>query len=239
MVAFPAVEIGAIAFDLDGTLVDSRRDLASAVNAVRAEMGLEPLALERVVSFVGQGARVLVRRSLPAAVAGEDFEAAFERFLEVYFERCLEETRPYPGVEGMLEALAGRYPLAVVTNKPERHTRKVLEGLALGRRLRFALGGDSLAARKPEPEPLFEAARRLGVEPARLLYVGDSAIDGETAARAGAPAALVTWGFGTAEELAEYPAVARPESPGALVRLVEGELSAGRAGTSGGRSRAG
>lgn len=239
MVASPAVEPAAIAFDLDGTLVDSRHDLASAVNVVRGELGLEPLPLERVVAFVGHGARVLVRRSLPATVAGDDFEAAFGRFLELYYERCLDETRPYPGVEAMLEALAERFPLAVVTNKPERHTRKVLEGLGLARRLRFALGGDSLAARKPEPEPLLEAARRLGVEPARLLYVGDSAIDGETAARAGAPAALVAWGFGSAEELVEHPAVARPESPEALVRFLGAEPTLGGAGRSGGRSRAG
>jgi len=235
VVASPAVELDAIAFDLDGTLVDSRRDLAAAVNAVRRELGLEALPLERVVAFVGLGARVLVRRALPAAVAGEDFEAAYGRFLELYHDRCLEETRPYPGIEAMLDALAERFPLAVVTNKPERHTRKVLEGLGLARRLRFALGGDSLAARKPDPEPLREAARRLGVDLSRLLYVGDSAIDGETARRAGAPAALVTWGYGTAEELGEHAALARPESPEALVRWVSAEL----AGRSAGRSRAG
>lgn len=230
--------VDAIVFDLDGTLVDSRPDLAAAVNAVRGELGLPALPVERVVAFVGHGAWMLVRRSLPEEVAGRDFEAAHRRFLELYYDRCLEETRPYPGVEAMLEALAARYPLAVVTNKPERHTRKVLEGLGLAPRLRFALGGDSLPERKPDPGPLREAGRRLGVDdPARLLYVGDSAIDGETARRAGAPAVLVAWGFGTAEELAACEAVARPESPEALVRWLEGTLSAPAAETPGDRSR--
>jgi 2-phosphoglycolate phosphatase len=217
---------GAIAFDLDGTLVDSRLDLAAAVNTVRAELGFPGLPVERVMTFVGRGARSLVRRSLPEEVAGGDFDAAYERFLELYYDRCLEQTRPYPGVESMLEALAAELPLAVVTNKPARHTRRILEGLGLAPWLRFALGGDSLPERKPDPEPLREAGRRLGVDPGRLLYVGDSAIDGETARRAGSPAALVTWGFGTPGELARCEAMTRPESPEALVRWIAAGRSA-------------
>ncbi|MFP3940383.1 MAG: HAD-IA family hydrolase [Thermoanaerobaculia bacterium] len=200
-------------FDLDGTLVDSRRDLAASVNAVRRELGLEPLPVERVVAFVGEGARKLVRRSLPETVDGAPFESAFERFLECYYHRCLEETRTYSGIEGLLDALAGRYPLAVLTNKPERHTRKILAGLGLCRWLRFAVGGDSLAARKPDPVPLLETARRLGAEPSRVLLVGDSSTDAETARNAGVPAVLVRWGFGRPEELDAFDAVLRPTHP--------------------------
>lgn len=221
MLASGPMELAAIAFDLDGTLIDSRLDLAAAVNAVRRELGLAPLAVERVVAFVGHGARNLVRRALPEELSGGAFEAAYERFLELYYQGCLEATRPYPGVEAMLAALAARWPLAVVTNKPERHTRRILEGLGLARRFRFALGGDSLAERKPDPEPLREAARRLATDPSRLLYVGDSAIDGETARRAGAPAALVGWGFGTAAELAGFEAAVRPARPEELERWLD------------------
>lgn len=220
------MDVRAVVFDLDGTLVDSRRDLAAAVNAVRRERGLDPLPVERVVTFVGEGSRALVRRSLPETVDGPDFEAAFRRFLERYDDLCLEETRPYPGIEGLLDSLTGRYPLAVLTNKPERHTRKILAGLGLCRWLRFALGGDSLAVRKPHPAPLLETARRLGAEPTRVLLVGDSATDAETARRAGVPVVLVRWGFGRAEELEGFDAVLRPDHP----REIQSFLGAGEDG---------
>lgn len=216
------MEIAAVVFDLDGTLIDSRRDLAAAVNGVRGELGYEALPVARVVQYVGHGARNLVRRSLPDEVAGEGFEAAFGRFLDLYYDRCLRETRPYPGVEALLEALAGRLPLAVLTNKPERHTGKVLDGLRLARHLRCALGGDTLPVSKPDPETLREAARRLGTPPGSTLLVGDSAIDAETAQNAGAPAALVTWGFGTPEDLAPFQPVLRPETPDDLERFLAG-----------------
>jgi 2-phosphoglycolate phosphatase len=220
--------IDAVAFDLDGTLIDSREDLASAVNRVRGELDLAPLPVARVVEMVGKGARNLVRRALSEEnprppleeIDREGFERAFERFLDLYFERCLERTRPYPGIEVLLDALresaepdGAGLPLAVVTNKPERHTGKVLRGLGLDRRLRFFLGGDSLPVKKPDPAPLTEAARRLGVAPERLLYVGDSEIDAETARRAGSPLVLVQWGFGSPEELAPFDCVLRAERP--------------------------
>lgn len=210
------MRLSAIAFDLDGTLVDSREDLASAVNTVRRELGYEPLPVPEVVAMVGEGARKLVRRALPDAVAGDDFEAAYRDFLDRYYDVCLDRTRLYPGIEAMLEAAAARFPLALLTNKPERHTRKVVRGLGLDRWLGEALGGDSLATRKPDPEPLLELARRLGAEPESVLYVGDSATDGETARRAGSPLALVGWGFGRPEDLAGFECVLRLEAPGQL-----------------------
>lgn len=216
------MEIAAVVFDLDGTLIDSRRDLAAAVNGVRGELGYEALPVARVVEYVGQGARNLVRRSLPGEVAGEDFEAAFARFLDLYYDGCLRETRPYPGIEDLLDALAGRLPLAVLTNKPERHTGKILKGLGLHTHLRCALGGDTLAVNKPHPDTLRETARRLGADPARTLLVGDSAVDAETARNAGAPAALVTWGFGTPQDLAPFQPVLRPETPEDLDRFLAG-----------------
>lgn len=214
------LKLDAVVFDLDGTLIDSRLDLAAAVNGVREELGFDALPVERVISFVGRGARTLVRRALPDEVSGEGFETAFGRFLDLYYEVCLRETRPYPGVEALLESLSRRRPLAVLTNKPERHTEKILHGLGLARHLRFALGGDSLPVRKPDPETLREAARRLGAEVRKVLYVGDSATDAETAANAGAPLALVTWGFATPEELAPFEPLLRPERPEDLERFL-------------------
>ena len=216
------MNIDAVVFDLDGTLIDSRRDLAAAVNGVRGELGYEALPVARVVQYVGHGARNLVRRSLPDEVAGEDFEAAFGRFLEIYYDGCLRETRPYPGIEALLDALAGRLPLAVLTNKPERHTGKILEGLGLRTHLLCALGGDTLPVNKPHPDTLRETARRLGTPLAGTLLVGDSAIDAETARNAGAPAALVTWGFGTPEDLAPFQPVLRPDTPCDIERFLLG-----------------
>lgn len=197
--------IRAVAFDLDGTLIDSRHDLAAAVNGLRGELGLAALPLGEVVAKVGRGARNLVRRTLPPEIAGEDFERAFRRFGERYFDVCLDETALYPGIRELLECLdeAG-LPLGVVTNKPERPTRKILQGLGLDAHFRVILGGDSLPVRKPDPEPLFEAARRLAAAPAATALVGDSSIDAETARAAGSPFVLVDWGFGIAAELTEY-----------------------------------
>ncbi len=222
------MNVDAVVFDLDGTLVDSRHDLASAVNALRAELGFEPLAVERVVGMVGRGARVLVQRALadrwsdsePGASARLD--RAFERFLDLYFDRCLDETRSYDGVPEMLETLAERFPLAVLTNKPERHTLRVLEGLGLAAWFRSVVGGDTLATRKPDPAGLHLLAGRLGAETGRTLFVGDSATDGETAKAAGAPLALVAWGFGAAEELERYDALLRPAAPDELCTALLG-----------------
>lgn len=223
--------VEAVAFDLDGTLIDSREDLASGVNAVRRELALPSLPVPRVVEMVGKGARNLVRRALseenPEPPEGEAFERAFGRFLDLYLDRCLERTRPYPGIGELLDALAGDgerhgLPMAVVTNKPERHTGKILRGLGLDRRFRFFLGGDGLPVKKPDPAPLHEAARRLGVAPERLLFVGDSETDAETARRAGCPLVLVTWGFGTADELAPYDCVLRARRPAEIVDLLRG-----------------
>lgn len=215
------MEISAVVFDLDGTLVDSREDLAAAVNVVRRELGHDPLPVERVVEMVGEGARKLVRRALPEEVAGERFEDAFRDFLDRYYDACLERTRPYDGIEALLEAASGRLPVGLLTNKPERHTRKVLRGLGLDRWIGEAVGGDSLATKKPDPGPLLELARRLGTVPGSVLFVGDSATDGETARRAGAPLALVSWGFGKPADLAPFECVLRPSTPAEIVAWLD------------------
>jgi phosphoglycolate phosphatase len=186
----------ALAFDLDGTLIDSRRDITTAVNRTRAELGLPPIPLEAVVTMVGEGARLLVERALgPEQFSPEQIDAALARYLGHYEDVCLDETRAYPGVEEMLATLSGRYPLALLSNKGEALSRKVLDGLGLARHFREILGGDSLPTRKPDPTGLWVLAGRLGIPVDRLLLVGDTWIDAETAHNAGSPFALVEWGF--------------------------------------------
>jgi len=206
-------------FDLDGTLVDSRRDLADAANMLIGTLGGEPLSEEVVTGMVGEGASILVRRVLAAAGLDPDSPGALEQFLEFYDERLLEHTRPYDGTEAMLIALSARMPLAVLTNKPQAHTERVLHGLGLCRFFQDVIGGDTPFGRKPDPGGLSELARRAGVPLAATALIGDSPIDLETARRAGSQAVLVSYGFGYhGDELRDGERVA--SSPAALTTLL-------------------
>ncbi|HSN88949.1 MAG TPA: phosphoglycolate phosphatase [Thermoanaerobaculia bacterium] len=185
----------AVVFDLDGTLIDSRRDIATAINRMRGELGLPPLALEQIVTMVGEGARLLVERALGSGFTPEEADRALARYLIHYDEVCLETTEPYPGVSEMLAALAKSYPLALLSNKGEALSRKILDGLGLTPLFREILGGDTLPTRKPDPSGLLLVAERLEVPAGKLLLVGDTWVDAETAKNAGCPFALVEWGF--------------------------------------------
>jgi len=196
----------ALVFDLDGTLIDSRRDIRTAVNRMRADFGLPPLALEEVVGMVGEGAKVLIERALAPELSEPSAEPSAEqsaehvaRALPVYFgyyeEVALATTRAYAGVPEMLARLAAAFPLALLSNKGEAISRRILEALDLAPFFRAILGGDSLPTRKPDPAGLRLAAERLGVGVADLWLVGDSRIDAATAAAADCGFLLVEWGF--------------------------------------------
>jgi phosphoglycolate phosphatase len=185
----------ALVFDLDGTLIDSRRDITTAINRMRGELGLPPIPLAAVVTMVGEGARLLVERALGPGVPPDQVDAALARYLRHYEEVCLDETAAYPGVEEMLVALSRRYPLALLSNKGEALSRKILDGLGLSHFFSEIVGGDSLPTRKPDPAGLRVLAERLGFPLARLLLIGDTWIDAETAHNAGCAFALVEWGF--------------------------------------------
>lgn len=186
--------VTALAFDLDGTLIDSRKDITTAVDNTRAGYGLPPIGLEKVVTMVGEGARLLIERALPE-LPPERIDEALVIYLNHYRDVCLEHTRPYPGIEEMLGRLAATYPMALLSNKGEELSRIVLRGLGLDRFFREILGGDSLPTRKPDPAGLRLLAERLGVPVEQVLLVGDTRIDAETARNAGCAFALVEWGF--------------------------------------------
>ncbi|HEY0514823.1 MAG TPA: HAD-IA family hydrolase [Thermoanaerobaculia bacterium] len=208
--------LAALVFDLDGTLIDSRRDITTAINRMRAELSLPPLALATVITMVGEGARLLVERALGPGFSPEQVDAALARYLQLYEDVCLDETRAYPGIEEMLAVLAGRYPLALLSNKGEALSRKILDGLGLSRFFREILGGDSLPTRKPDPSGLLVLAGRLGVPLDHLLLVGDTWIDAETAHNAGSPFALVEWGFPRPPRLDEVKTDLRVATAGEL-----------------------
>lgn len=185
-----------VAFDLDGTLVDSSRDLAEATNALLADLGGAALSREVVVSLVGEGAAVLVRRALERAGLNPDTPHALERFLRHYDARLLDTTRPYPGMMDALNAVRARHRVAVLTNKPERQTLQILKGLGMDGLFSDVIGGDSAHGRKPDPAGLLDLVARAGVTPAETLLVGDSPVDLETARRAGTHICLARYGFG-------------------------------------------
>ena len=183
-------------FDLDGTLVDSRRDLANAANALVAARGGRPLPEEAIAAMVGEGAAVLVRRVLAASGLDVESPGALPQFLDLYDQRLLEHTVPYDGIVEMLEALSRRLRLAVLTNKPQAHTERLLDALDLSRYFRDVIGGDTPFGRKPAPSGLEELARRANVVLAETTMVGDSPIDLQTARAAGCACILVSYGFG-------------------------------------------
>ena len=186
-----------IVFDLDGTLVDSRRDLADAANAALVSAGAAPLEEETIGRMVGSGAAVLVSRAFAAARC-EPPADALDRFLAAYDARLLRHTRPYPGILDALEGLSRKARLAVLTNKPIGATRQILAGLDLARYFDDALvfGGDGPHARKPDPDGFFRVLAASGATAGRALMVGDSVIDCRTSRAAGASACIARYGFG-------------------------------------------
>lgn len=185
-----------VVFDLDGTLVDSSRDLADAGNAALATYGRPPLPDADVVAMVGDGARQLVRRLLDAASLDVSLDEALERFLACYDERLLATTRPYDGVISTLEALKETTRFAVLTNKPEAASRRLLAGLELAHYFSDIIGGDSPYGRKPDPRGLFALLGRYDVPSEDALMVGDSMNDLLVAEAAAVPMCFARYGFG-------------------------------------------
>jgi phosphoglycolate phosphatase len=195
--------VSAIAFDLDGTLLDTVHDLAAAVNALLAELGHAPLPVDEVRAMIGRGMPTLVRRVLarvtgttPAAVDDAELADALVRYQAHYAARLGHATRPFPGMEEGLARLAAMgFPLAVVTNKATRFVRPHLERAGIDRYFAAIVGGDDLPAKKPDPAQLLHVAARFGIPPARLLMVGDSANDAEAARAAGCPVLVLPYGY--------------------------------------------
>ena len=185
-----------VVFDLDGTLVDSRRDLADAANALVTGLGGRALSEDEVAEMVGEGAALLVRRALAASGLQSDTPGALDRFLAHYEDHLLAHTIPYRGVMETLLGLAGRYRLAVLTNKPSHATDRILEGLGLASFFDRTIGGDTPLGRKPEPAGLLALIEGAGATRETTILVGDSRIDLQTARAAGTAVCLARYGFG-------------------------------------------
>ena len=210
-----------LVFDLDGTLIDSRRDLADAANALIVERGGTPLPVDAIASMVGEGAALLVRRALKAAGTDLQIDRDLPRFLELYDERLLAHTRLYDGTREMLEALRPHATLAILTNKPQWPTEEILDGLGIAHLFSHVVGGDTTHGRKPDPAGLHHLMAVTGASTNETMMIGDSAIDLRTARAASVRVCLVAYGFGfpTAERELTVP-VPIANSPPELVGLV-------------------
>ncbi len=210
-------------FDLDGTLIDSKADIATSINLMLNELGQASLSLERVLGFVGEGMRLLVGRALQASLERVPQEQETDRALEVYLrhysEHLLDQTYIYPEVEETLAAFA-HLPKAIVTNKPYDFTVTLLERLNLLSHFAVVLGGDSLPERKPAPLPLLEAATRCEVTPDHCLMIGDSRFDILAGRAAGMKTCGYVAGFRGKAELVEAGADLLIERFGELRQLV-------------------
>jgi phosphoglycolate phosphatase len=212
-----------VAFDLDGTLVNSRQDIADSANALLVESGGSALSEDQIGKMVGDGAATLVARAFDAAALVAP-PHALARFLDLYDARLLNHTRAYEGVVDLLERLNSRVTLGLLTNKPCAATVRILDGLNLSRFFDPALvfGGDGDHPRKPDPRGLLALADAADSTVARTLLVGDSIVDWRTAHAAGVRVCMARYGFGfetfPVEELAIDDLVI--DSPGDLERLL-------------------
>lgn len=179
----------AIIFDLDGTLLDTLGDLHAATNAVLAQFGYPGRTIDEVRRFVGNGARVLIQKALPIE-AQDRVEEVLAAFQSYYAAHCDILTKPYDGIAPMLERLGKKYPLAVVSNKPDRAVGELAKIYFPGL---YARGESADCPRKPAPDMVHRAMETLGVS--QCIYVGDSEVDVQTAKNAAVPCLSVTWGF--------------------------------------------
>lgn len=213
----------AVLFDLDGTLVDSAPDLATAANEQRAAHGLPALPFERLRPRVGSGARGMVGAAFGLAPGDAGYEALRDDFLARYERRLLRETALFARVAPVLDRLeALELPWGIVTNKALRYAEPLVQGLELHLRSAVLVGGDSTPHTKPHPAPLLEAARRLGLAAQRCVYVGDDPRDIRAGRAAGMATLAAAWGYlGDGEPIADWGADAVIEEPASLLRWLE------------------
>ena len=210
-------------FDLDGTLVDSAPDLAGAANDLRDQHGLPPLPYAALRPLVGSGARGMVGVAFGVGPGDERFADLRDAFLARYAQRLLAQTRVFEAMRPVLDKLdAHRQRWGIVTNKAMRFTEPIVNGLGLAARAAVLIAGDTTAYAKPHPEPLLEAARRLGVAPEACAYLGDDQRDIVAGRAAGMGTLAAAWGYlGQGEPVQAWAADAVFDSPMQLLQWLD------------------
>jgi len=216
------LDVDVIVFDLDGTLIDSKIDIANALNWTLDRLGYPPLPLKTIEGFVGNGVAPLIRRTVHAAGHPEREADVMTIFRERYWDHLLDTTRLYDTVPETIGRLRGRYHMGVVSNKPARYTQRIVDALGLRPAFGEAVyGGDSLPEKKPNPAALLQIAQRYGADPARMVMVGDSAVDVSFGKNAGAATVGVTYGFRSVDELKEAGADILIDRFGQLLEILD------------------
>ena len=212
-----------VLFDLDGTLIDSAPDLAAAANAMRLARSLEPLPLATLRPMVGTGARGMVAMALGVKPGDEGFDALRQEFLDRYQAALLDQTAVFAAMVPVLDRLeADGRRWGIVTNKAERYTRPVVEGLRLHTRAAVVISGDTTTHSKPHPAPLLEAARRAGIDAEQCVYVGDDLRDIQAGRAAGMATLAAAWGYlGQGEPIEAWGAHAVLAEPAALLHWLQ------------------
>src|SRR6266403_1403337 len=223
MIAPNVSSVRALIFDLDGTLIDSRRDLIRSVSATLREMGREELHEDTISGYIGHGAPQLVGRALGSGATKDECQRALKFFLTYYEDHKMDSTCAYPGVPEALEQLAA-FPMAILTNKPVRISVRILEELGLAKYFRAVYGGNSFETKTPDPFGAQKILREFVAAPAEAILIGDSEVDVQTARNAGTLAAAVNYGFGT-HDRAAHPADIYLERLTDLVPLLVGDNS--------------
>ncbi len=211
----------AVLFDLDGTVLDTLGDLTDSLNFVLTENGLPTHTKEEICGYIGDGVRKLVERALPCGISAQLADKALEEFRMHYSQHLKVKTAPYAGIVELMRELSGRgCRLAIVSNKPDYAvqilSKEFFDGLIV-----FAAGESSEYPRKPSPECIYSALKRLGCDREYAIYVGDSEIDVQTAQNAGIRCVSVTWGFRKKDYLLAHGAVNPIDSPEEFLPLFD------------------
>ena len=211
-----------ILFDLDGTLLNTLEDLLDATNVALQQFGCPERTLPELRTFVGNGARNQIRLSLPGKADDPDLEEVLAFYKEYYSGHCQNKTAPYPGIGEALAALTGKFPIAIVSNKPDIAVKTLCAEHFPGI---FALGEAADCPRKPAPDMVYKAMKAIGVE--KCIYVGDSEVDIRTAKNAGVPCLSVLWGFRDRDVLEGEGGTHFCDDTGAMAGILE-ELCRGQ-----------
>lgn len=204
-------------FDLDGTLIDSSEDLAISVNAMLRNAGRAEMTRDVIQSYVGNGAPVLVRRAFGQDASEEAVKHGLAFFMKYYRAHSLEHTKLYPGIRDAVEQLASEHKLAILTNKPERISSDIIEGLGIRECFAHVYGGDRFANKKPNPVGIEALMENTGMLQPETVMIGDTSIDIETARNAGVRSCGVQWGF-RPESFNQVPPDILVQSPDEMVR---------------------
>ena len=210
-----------IIFDLDGTLIDSKRDIAFAVNETLKKMGLSPIPQEEVYGYVGNGVRPLIEQTMANNGMEGDLPTAIDHFREFYIKHLLDTTIMFDGVREVLEHFRADKKMAVASNKPFRYVEKILDGLGMSGYFSSVKGGDNVEAKKPAPEMLHTILEETGFGKEECVFIGDSGVDIRTGKNAGIKTVGVTYGFRPMEEIMENEPDCLVDSPLKLKEVIK------------------